>query len=175
MNLAANYVCKQMTDVKLYLLYSNTWGHLAVCRQMFGCETIYVCQKKKKKKKKERKKEENELRIVLKYYLHNVFNNHIYLICMYKQNLALNNLQWLICHKPQIKRNQTPSLIFLFFIFFLVVTDCELGSAWVCVLILRIFLKSLDRNLMSLKLGAHLLMTYSQNETLKTRFGYGGQ
>ena len=29
--------------------------------------------------------------------------NHIYLIYMYKENLALNNLQWLICDKP----NQT--------------------------------------------------------------------
>ena len=29
----------------------------------------------------------------------NVFTNHLYLIYMYKQNLALNNLKWLICHK----------------------------------------------------------------------------
>ena len=29
--------------------------------------------------------------------------NHIYSIFMYKEDLALNNLQWLICHKP----NQT--------------------------------------------------------------------
>ena len=27
--------------------------------------------------------------------------NHIYLIYMYKQDLALNNLQGLICHEPQ--------------------------------------------------------------------------
>ena len=27
--------------------------------------------------------------------------NHIYLIYMYKEDLALNNLQWLICHKAQ--------------------------------------------------------------------------
>ena len=27
--------------------------------------------------------------------------NHIYLIYMYKEDLALNNLQWLICHKTQ--------------------------------------------------------------------------
>ena len=25
--------------------------------------------------------------------------NHIYLIHMYKEDLALNNLKWLICHK----------------------------------------------------------------------------
>ncbi len=31
----------------------------------------------------------------------NVFTNHIYLIYMYKEHLALNNLQWLICHKTQ--------------------------------------------------------------------------
>ena len=27
--------------------------------------------------------------------------NHIYLIDMYKKDLALNDLQWLICHKTQ--------------------------------------------------------------------------
>ena len=27
--------------------------------------------------------------------------NHIYLVYMYKEDLALNNLQWLICHKTQ--------------------------------------------------------------------------
>ena len=27
--------------------------------------------------------------------------NPIYLIYMYKEDLALNNLQWLICHKTQ--------------------------------------------------------------------------
>ena len=32
--------------------------------------------------------------------------NPIYLICMYKEDLALNNLQWSICHKPN-KRSQT--------------------------------------------------------------------
>ena len=31
--------------------------------------------------------------------------NPIYLIYMYKEDLALNNLQWLICHKT--KPNQT--------------------------------------------------------------------
>ena len=30
--------------------------------------------------------------------------NHIYLIYMYKEYLAINNLQWLICHKT--KSNQ---------------------------------------------------------------------
>ena len=27
--------------------------------------------------------------------------NHIYLIYMYKEDLILNNLQWLICHKTK--------------------------------------------------------------------------
>ena len=27
--------------------------------------------------------------------------NHIYLIYMYKEDLAFNNLQWLICYKTQ--------------------------------------------------------------------------
>ena len=30
-----------------------------------------------------------------------MFTNHIHSIYMYKQDLALNNLQWLICHKTQ--------------------------------------------------------------------------
>ena len=25
--------CKQMTDVKLWMLYSNTWNHLTVCKK----------------------------------------------------------------------------------------------------------------------------------------------
>ena len=31
-----SYVCKQMTDVKLWLLFSNSWGHFAVCKKMIG-------------------------------------------------------------------------------------------------------------------------------------------
>ena len=38
-----------------------------------------------------------------------MFTNHIYLIYLSKQDLALNNLQWLICHKTQ--PNQTLYLI----------------------------------------------------------------
>ena len=30
-----------------------------------------------------------------------MFTNPIFLIYMYKEDLALNNLQWLICHKTQ--------------------------------------------------------------------------
>ena len=32
-----------------------------------------------------------------------MFLEIIYLICMYKKDLALNNLQWLICHKTKTK------------------------------------------------------------------------
>ena len=32
------------------------------------------------------------------------FTNHIYLTYMYKPNMALDNIQWMICH--EIKQNQ---------------------------------------------------------------------
>ena len=35
-----------------------------------------------------------------------MFTNHIYLIYTYKEDLALNNLQWLIRYKPKQKPNQ---------------------------------------------------------------------
>ena len=41
----------------------------------------------------------NELRPVEKCCQQNMFTNHMYLIYMYKQDLAFNNLQWLIYHK----------------------------------------------------------------------------
>ena len=31
-----------------------------------------------------------------------MFRNHTYLIYMYKEDLALNNLQWLICHQTKL-------------------------------------------------------------------------
>ena len=31
-------------------------------------------------------------------------NSYIFYIYMYKQDLALNNLQWLMCHKPNQNR-----------------------------------------------------------------------
>ena len=34
--------------------------------------------------------------------------NHIYLIYMYKEDLALNNLQWFICHKTK----PNPTILF---------------------------------------------------------------
>ena len=41
----------------------------------------------------------NEFRLVLKCYHVSAFTNHIYLRYMYKEDLTLNNLQWLICPK----------------------------------------------------------------------------
>ena len=45
--------------------------------------------------------QKNEPRPVEKCYQQNVFTNYIYLINMYKPDLVLNNLPWLICHKNQ--------------------------------------------------------------------------
>ena len=42
--------------------------------------------------------------------------NHIYLIYMYKEDLALNILQWLMCHQTQ--PNQTkPNHIYLIYMY----------------------------------------------------------
>ena len=38
--------------------------------------------------------------------------NHKYLIYMYKKDLALNNLKWLICHKT--KQNKIDILIYMY-------------------------------------------------------------
>ena len=43
--------------------------------------------------------------IFKKSYPQNVFTNHIYLIFVYEEDLALNDLQWFICHKT--KQNKT--------------------------------------------------------------------
>ena len=51
-------------------------------------ETVLLCTKK-------------NFRLIYEFYLQNVFTNHIYLIYMYKEDLASYNLQWLICHKTQ--------------------------------------------------------------------------
>ena len=40
---------------------------------------------------------------------HKAQPNHIYLIYMYKKDLALNNLQWLICHKTQLDKTKNPN------------------------------------------------------------------
>ena len=69
-----------MTDVELWLLYRKTLKHLTVCK----------------------KRALGRLRITSTKY---VYRSYIYLIYMYKQDLVLNNLQGLKCHK--IKPNQT--------------------------------------------------------------------
>ena len=82
-------VCKQMTDAKSWLLYSNTWNHLTVCKSSDSFKNSI-----------------NKLSLQV-----------IYLIHMYKQDLALNNLQWLICHKTkpnQIKPKLSPKLTNLY-------------------------------------------------------------
>ena len=67
-----------MADIELLVLHSNTWNHLTVCKQM-SCGLF---------------------KMLLRKYL---FTNNIYIyIYIYiKQELALNNLQGLVCHKTQ--------------------------------------------------------------------------
>ena len=68
-----NFVCKQMMNVNLWLLYSNTWNHSTVCKK----------------------------NVMYKMCLEIIY---VFDIDMYKQDLALNDLQWLICHKTQPNR-----------------------------------------------------------------------
>ena len=77
-------MCKQISEVKSWLLYSNTWNLLTVCK--------------------------NVLSLILRCYQENVLTNHMSLIHMHKQDLALNNLLWLVCPKP--KPNQTKPIFF---------------------------------------------------------------
>ena len=42
MKLPTNYMYKQMSDVKFWLLYITTWGYLAVCWQMIGSKEKYL-------------------------------------------------------------------------------------------------------------------------------------
>ena len=43
--------------------------------------------------------QKNELRPNLKLFQQNMFKNHMYLMYMFKDDLALNNLKMLPCHK----------------------------------------------------------------------------
>ena len=65
-----------MTDVKLYQLYSNTWNYLTVCKKSSGSF-------------------KNVIDKMCKQIIY-VFNMYVY-----KEDLALNYVQWLICHKTQ--------------------------------------------------------------------------
>ena len=63
------HVGKQMADIKVLLLYSNAWNRLTLCKK---------------------KRAQARLKMLSKI----CFTNHIYLIYMYKEDLALNNQQW---------------------------------------------------------------------------------
>ena len=67
-------VCKQMTDAKLWLLYSNTWNQIIVCKIWASAYLKMLSTKR-------------------------VYKSYIFNIYIYKEDLALNNLQWLTCHK----------------------------------------------------------------------------
>ena len=64
-------VNKQMTDVELWLLYSNTWNHLTVCKKDLG---------------------------LIKNVFYKTCLQFIYI---YKEDMALSNQQWLIYHKTK--------------------------------------------------------------------------
>ena len=77
-------MCKQMTYIKLWLLYSSTWNHLTVQKRAQACLKML--------------------------YTKRVNKSYAYLIYMYKDDVAFNNIPWLICHK--IQPNQIKSYIF---------------------------------------------------------------
>ena len=64
-----------MTDVKLLLSHNNILNHLTMCKRMSLGSFKNIIEK--------------------------MFTNHIYLIYMYTEDLTLNNLLGLICHKTQ--------------------------------------------------------------------------
>ena len=81
--------------VELLVSDRNTWNYLTMCKQNYECqiailETIYLCVNKSALA---------HLKILSTNYS---FTNHIYLMYLYKQDLALNNLQVSICHKTQL-------------------------------------------------------------------------
>ena len=56
----------------------------------------------------------NEFRLISRCYLQKVFRNHIFNTYIYKNDITLNNLYCLICHKTQpnqTKSNQTRDLV----------------------------------------------------------------
>ena len=71
-----------MINSKLFALDRNKRNHLTVCKKFNS----------------------------FKYVIYKMCLEIIYLIYMYKEDLALNKLLWLICHKT--KPNQTKSYIF---------------------------------------------------------------
>ena len=67
-----------MTVVKLLVLHSSTWNHLTVYKKMSSGS--------------------------FKNVIYKMCLQFIYLIYMYKQYLALNNFQGLICHKTKLNK-----------------------------------------------------------------------
>ena len=63
-----------MTDVKLLLLHKNTWNHLTMRKKWTHTHLKML-----------------SVKCLFKFYL----------IYMYKEDLALSNLQGFICHKTQ--------------------------------------------------------------------------
>ncbi len=56
-----------------------------------------------------------------KNIINKIFTNHINVIDMYKEDLALINLKWLICHKTQPNQiimplNKIETIIYLFYL-----------------------------------------------------------
>ena len=83
--------CKQMSVVQLWLLYNNTWNRLTVCQKKRGQAHLRVLSTK----------------CIYKLYI--CIYIYIYVcvcacVCVCKEDLALNNLQWLICHKTQLNQ-----------------------------------------------------------------------
>ena len=68
-------VCKQMNDAKFGLWYSNTWNNLCV-----------------------KKRAQAHLKILSTEWVH---KSNMHLTYMFKDDLALDNLQLLICHKTR--------------------------------------------------------------------------
>ena len=65
---------------------------------MAELENIQLCAKKKKNKTN------NKLTLssgLFKDVIYKMCLEIIYLMCMYKKDLGLNNLQWWICHKTE--------------------------------------------------------------------------
>ena len=73
-----NHMYIYMCANKWVIENRNTWNYLTVCQKQLSLARLS--------------------------FLQNVFTNTMYLIYINKKDLALNNFQWLICHKPQPNR-----------------------------------------------------------------------
>ena len=73
------------------MLNNNTCNHFTVGKQMINIESNDSCYMEILKTIQKGLK--NELWLIWKCYQQNLFKNHIYLIYMFKEDLALNNPQ----------------------------------------------------------------------------------